>query len=104
MMISRAQANQVLKVYLERVNQRRQADPEPAEVKEGDRVRLSEDARRVAHWVKLAKALPDAGSERVARVRDALARGTYNPSSSDVAAKIIERLVTDRALGEQERR
>lgn len=104
MMISRAQVNEVLRSYLERVSTRKRTGAEPPEAPAGDRVRLSDDARRVAHWVKLAKALPDARGDRVARVRDAVAQGTYNPSSRDVAAKIIERLVTDRAIEEQEER
>lgn len=103
MMISRAQVNEVLRSYLERVDARR-AGPESSGDPSGDRVRLSDDARRVAQWVKLAKALPDGRGERVARVRDAISQGTYSPSADEVAAKIVERLVTDRAIEEQDNR
>ncbi|HEX6989797.1 MAG TPA: flagellar biosynthesis anti-sigma factor FlgM [Bacillota bacterium] len=103
MMISRAQVNEVLRSYLERMESGRRSGARPsAGAGTGDRVRLSDDARRVAQWVKLAKVLPDGRADRVARVRDAISRGTYNPTSHDIAGKILERLITDRALEEQD--
>lgn len=102
MMISRAQVNAVLRAYLDRINSTERRPAPGADVRPSDRVRLSDDARRISHFVKLAKALPDGRAERVARLRDAVARGEYNPDPQEVAQKIIERLIADRAIEEQD--
>ena len=45
-----------------------------------------------ANLISQALALPEIRSEKVASVQAALANGTYQVSSSDVAAKLIEQI------------
>lgn len=101
MKISRAQVNEVLRSYLGRLESR-PAGAVRTESGINDGVRLSSDVRRVPNWVKLAKALPEVRPELVGPLREALTAGTYQPGDDQVAAKIIERLLTDRAIEEQE--
>lgn len=100
MRISRSQVEAVIRSYMDRT-QARSTGSESASRQGGDKVSVSDDARQVDRWVKLARALPDIRSAEFNRLRSELASGTYNPSSEDVAQKILERLLTDRILEER---
>lgn len=99
MRISRAQVEAVLRSYLARhhaPNQRERSTTAP-----GDKVMLSEDARRVARWVELARALPEVREGEIERLRAELEQGKYQISSEKLADKILDRLLTDIVIEEQ---
>ncbi len=57
-----------------------------------DETHLSSAAKMLTQ----ADSLPDVRAEKVASVQTALAAGTYNVSSSDVAAKLVDHMLGNR--------
>ena len=58
--------------------------------REGDRVELSREARRIAELRKAVAELPDVRESRVAELREALRRGTYQVDSRELARAILK--------------
>ena len=67
----------------------RTAGPETA-AREGDRVELSREARRIAELRQAAANLPDVRESRVRELREALSRGTYRVESRELARAILK--------------
>lgn len=103
MRISRAQVEAVLRSYLDQIHAPG-TSVERLSPPTSDKVTFSDDARQVSRWVKLARTLPEVRAGELHRVRSDLAQGSYEPSSKNLAEKILDRLLTDRALEEQSKR
>ena len=58
--------------------------------RQGDRIELSREARRIAELRSAVAELPDVREGRVAELRDALSRGTYQVASQDLAEAILK--------------
>lgn len=96
MIISRAQVDRVLRVYLEAGTAAGpQFGPRPGPA--GDAVSLSDQGQRIARYAAQARQLPDVRPERVAALREAVRSGHYDVSPDAVAAKLIERILADMA-------
>ena len=100
MILSRVQAERVIAAFLS--DARRAAPPTSAAAagQRGPAVEISASGLHIADTIARARQIPEVRAERVAAVKEALASGTYRVAPEDVAAKIVERLVTDAAIWE----
>lgn len=55
-----------------------------------DRVEISNAARRIAHLLESASALPEIREEKIAEIRQALESGSYRVDSRALARAILE--------------
>ncbi|MEP6900293.1 MAG: flagellar biosynthesis anti-sigma factor FlgM [Actinomycetota bacterium] len=65
----------------------------PVEVKKAnneDKLDFSSRASEVGKLVEQLKSLPDVREEKINQLREQVATGKYNPSSSDIAAAILK--------------
>ena len=60
-----------------------------ATAREGDKVELSRAAKQIANLRQSVADLPDVREDRVAKLRDALSRGTYQVESRDLARALL---------------
>jgi len=59
----------------------------------GDRVELSERARRLAEEVRATRSLPEVRVEKVQAARERIAAGTYAVDPEQLARRIIDEIV-----------
>lgn len=100
MIISRHQVASVLRAY----GLGKTEHPEPAgaaskarQAPGRDRVELSAEAVAVQRLVAMARDLPEVRAERVAELRERIARGDYRVDPEAVAERLLYRLLADRA-------
>lgn len=62
---------------------------------ESDEVTISEKGKDVSEMTRVLKEMPDVRSEKVAALKAKIANGTYNVSSRDIAAKIVNTALED---------
>ena len=66
------------------------AEPRPAERTGGDRVEVSENARRLPALVEAVNRLPEIRQEKVAHLKKAVESGTYKVEPRVLARAILE--------------
>jgi len=99
MMISRAQINQILKVYktssVGKLNpSTRVGERFPEE--ETDALHISVSPQDVSMVKSVIKTVPDVREEKVRDVSRRIREGTYRVKSEEVAEKLLGRLMADR--------
>lgn len=64
----------------------------------GERVELSERAREVQRVREAVQAAPDTDVEKVERLRQAVARGTYHVPAEEIAGRLFRETLIDATL------
>lgn len=99
MMISRAQINQILKVYktssVGKIGPSGRPDEQPAGTG-ADVLHISVSPQDVSMVKSIIKALPDVREEKVREISRRLREGTYHVEPEEVAEKLLGRLMADR--------
>lgn len=95
MQISRSQIEQVLEALAEAGHPTGKAKPKLRAIKPG-----SSDAscspEKAAELCELIAGMPEVRRERLAELMASLASGTYDPSSVEIAEKLLGRALADR--------
>lgn len=60
-----------------------------------DKVTISEESQEIQTILSELKAIPDVREETVAKLRAAIAQGTYQVSGEKVAEKLLDRMLRD---------
>lgn len=100
MIISRHQVASVLRAYglaQTEFHEAAGASGKARQTPGRDRLELSEEAAAVRRFVAMARDLPEVRAERVAELRERIARGDYRVDPEAVAERLLYRLLADRA-------
>lgn len=100
MIISRHQVTSVLRAYGLAKTELHEAAGASGKTRQApgrDRLELSEEAAAVRRFVAMARDLPEVRADRVAELRERIARGEYRVDPEAVAERILYRLLADRA-------
>ncbi len=95
-MISRAQIGQILKIYRSQAVRSSSKAASPEEVMAQDKIVLSasqEDQNKVR---RIVEDIPDIRLEKVEPLKKKIEAGTYKVEASEVADKMLGRLLADR--------
>ncbi len=99
MMISRAQVNQILKVYKTSSVGKLSPSGRPDERPTGggaDALYISVSPQDVSMVKSIIEAVPDVREEKVREISRRLREGTYHVKPEEVAEKLLGRLMADR--------
>lgn len=99
MMISRAQINQILKVYRASSVGKLSPGARPDERPAGggaDSLHISVSPQDVSMVKTIIKAVPDVREEKVREISRRIREGTYHVKPDEVAEKLLGRLMADR--------
>lgn len=96
MKISRSQIEQVLQTMVAKPGAPRTEKPHLRSVGgAGDQVAMSTATDRMRQLCQMIAELPDVRPERVQEITTALERGEYNPTSAEIAEKMLGRIIAD---------
>lgn len=80
------------KIYQTYQNNSKSVDKDPVEkVGKKDSLELSAEAMQINKLIKETKDLPDIREEKIARIKEQIAKHTYNISAEQVAAKMLSK-------------
>ncbi len=81
----------ILQSYSKQVNK---AEEVKKANKPNDKVEISEEARMFQLAMKALKEVPDVREDKVSELKEQIESGTYQPSSKEVASKILNQVKT----------
>ncbi|HHY34958.1 MAG TPA: flagellar biosynthesis anti-sigma factor FlgM [Firmicutes bacterium] len=99
MMISRAQINQILKVYRTSSTGKLSPSARPDELPAGglpDALSISVSPQDVSMVKSVIKNIPEVREEKVREISRRLREGTYHVEPEEVAEKLLGRLMADK--------
>lgn len=99
MIISKAQVQNLLKVYGKEDNRNRvEPNPSAGGIQKKDQLAISDESRVKQKAMQAIKQAEDIRVDKVAQLREQISAGTYTLSENEVAEKMIERAIVDRLI------
>ncbi len=102
-MVSRNQVDQVLRAYIGKTGQSHPTGGTASKgssekPKGGDRVDLSMDAQELKRYVNAIARVPEARTEKVEQISAKVNSGEYYVDATDIAEKMLGRVVVDEMI------
>ena len=103
MIISSQQVKSIIKAYGVSGTRKNLPEEEKTAVSRKDSLEISREAKELSTIRRIIDKTPEVRAEKVAAIKEAIANGTYNVDSREVAHMMIVRSLVDRIVaGEQD--